>query len=354
MLHAQRSGFIGATQAKMAGGGATKNRGSAMRRPGSLLSPLSLVAAVLAATASAETVVVPCAADNTLIESATGASSNGVGPAVFVGRNSQAADFRRRGLFQFDVAGALPAGVIVTRAELSLMLTPSNPPPVEIGLHRVLAAWGEGASSASGGGGAPSAPGDATWLHTFYDAAFWETPGGDFHAAASATIEVAEPGAVGWGSTPAAIADVQAWLDFPETNHGWLLLGEEEAPTTAKRFASREADDPADRPQLLVEYELPCATLELEGAARGLCHAYCEALDCDAAAPDASPRACAQVARQFERRSGGAALPCERPDADRDGIQDALDNCPDTLNADQADADLDGVGDACSGLPETA
>jgi hypothetical protein len=327
-----------------------------MHRPvGSWLSLFSLLAAVLGGSASAETVIVPCAADNTLIESATGALSNGAGPAVFVGRNSQAADFRRRGLFQFDVAGGLPAGVIVTRAELSLMLTPSNPPPVEIGLHRVQAAWGEGASSASGGSGAPSTPGDATWLHTFYDTAFWETPGGDFLTGASATIEVGDAGAVLWGSTPAAIADVQAWLDFPESNHGWLLLGEEGAPTTAKRFASREAEDPATRPQLLVEYAAPCMTLELEGAALGLCHAYCEALDCDAADPDASPRACAQVAWQFERRSGGAALPCERPDADRDGIQDARDNCPETLNADQADGDLDGVGDACSsGLPESA
>jgi hypothetical protein len=321
-----------------------------MRRPESLLSLLALVAGVLAASASAETASVPSAADNTLIESATGASSNGAGPAVFVGRNSQAADFRRRGLLQFDVAGALPAGVIVTRAELSLTLTPSNPPPVEIGLHRVLAAWGEGASSASGGGGAPAAPGDATWLHTFYDTAFWETPGGDFLTAASATTEVGDAGAVLWGSTPAAIADVQAWLDFPDSNHGWLLLGDEGTPTTAKRFASREAEDPAIRPRLLVEYAAPCLTLELEEAALGLCHAYCEALDCDAADQGASPDACAQVARQFERRSGGAALPCERPDADRDGIQDAHDNCPDALNADQADGDLDGVGDVCSDL----
>jgi hypothetical protein len=309
---------------------------------------------VLAASASAETVSVPSAADNTLIESATGASSNGAGPAVFAGRTSQATGSRRRALLLFDVAGALPAGVIVTRAELHLMLTPSNPPPAEIGLHRVLAAWGEGASAASGGGGAPAAPGDATWLHTYYDAAFWETPGGDFLTGASATIEVGDAGAVSWSSTPAAVADVQAWLDFPDGNHGWLLLGGEDAPTTSKRFASREAEDPATRPQLLVEYAAPCLTLELERAARGLCHAYCEALDCDAADPDASPDACAQVARQFERLSGSAALPCERPDADRDGIPDARDNCPETLNADQADGDLDGVGDACGGLPESA
>jgi hypothetical protein len=311
------------------------------------------LATVLVATASAETMMVPCAADNTLIESATGAISNGSGPAVFVGRNSQAQGSRRRGLLRFDVAAALPAGVIVTRAELTLTLTPSNPQPAWIGLHRVLAAWGEGASTAAGGSGAPAAPGDATLLHTFYDVSFWAQAGGDYHAAASAALEVGDAGAWEWGSTPAAVADVQAWIDFPDSNHGWLLLGAEDAPTTAKRFASREAEDAATRPQLLVEYQRPCATIELEDAASALCQAYCEVLDCDAAAPDASPLACTQLSRQFERRSPGAALPCERPDADRDGIQDQLDNCPEALNSDQADRDLDGAGDACDDLPDS-
>jgi hypothetical protein len=303
------------------GGGATKDHGEVMHGPvGSWLILSSLLATVLAAGASAEMVIVPCAADNTLIESATGALSNGSGPAVFVGRNSQAQGSRRRALLEFDVAAAVPSGVIVTHAELSLTLTPSNPQAtIEIGLHRVLAAWGEGASTAGGGSGAPAASGDATWLHRFYDASFWEDPGGDYLAGASATLEVGDAGAFSWGSTPAAIADVQAWVDFPDSNHGWLLLGGEDAPTTAKRFASREAEDPASRPQLLVEYELPCATLDLEGAARALCDAYCEVLDCDTAASEASPVACAEVARQFERHSAGANLPCERPDVDREG-----------------------------------
>lgn len=299
-------------------------RGNMACRFGRLLSLLWLGAA-LAAPAAAETASVPAAADNTLIESATGAASNGAGPAFFAGRTSQAADFRRRGLLRFDVAAALPPGAIVTRAELLLVLTPSNLPTIEIGVHRVLSAWGEGASVASGGGGAPAAAGDATWLHTFYDTEFWSNPGGDFVTDPSATAEVSEEtGSIGWGSTPATVADVQAWLDFPDTNHGWLLMSGEDVPTSSKRFASREAEDPASRPQLVVDYELPCATLALEGAARALCHAYCETLDCDAPAPRASPRACAQISRQFARRSDGAALLCERPEADPDGMGDVL------------------------------
>src|SRR5262249_23922857 len=42
-------------------------------------------------------------------------------------------------------------------------------------------------------------------------------------------------------------------------------------------------------------------------------------------------------------------VPVEVPDADRDGVADENDNCPDYPNADQADADNDGVGDACDG-----
>jgi hypothetical protein len=39
------------------------------------------------------------------------------------------------------------------------------------------------------------------------------------------------------------------------------------------------------------------------------------------------------------------------PDTDLDGIEDALDNCPNVSNPDQADSDHDGVGDACDGCP---
>jgi hypothetical protein len=279
-----------------------------------LLSGLGLAA--LALPVFAETLIVPAAADNTLIESATGALSNGSGPAFFVGRNSQAVGSRRRGVIRFDVAAALPPGVIVTGAELRLVLTPSNPQPIEIGLHRVLADWGEGESAALGGSGAPAAPGDATWLHTFYDETFWANPGGDFVAEASATVEVGDAGEVSWPSTPETVADVQSWLDFPDENYGWLLLSGESSPTTAKRFASRKEADPAVRPQLVVEYEAPCATVALDHAAFALCEVYCETLDCDAESYLAAPRACAQLAGRFAHTTGGADLPCERLEAD--------------------------------------
>ena len=281
---------------------------------GRLGASLFVGAALFGATASAETASLVASADSTLIESASGARSNGAGPAFFVGRNSQARESIRRGLVRFDVAEAVPPGMIITRAELVLVATPSNPQPALIGLHRVLSPWGEGASSASGGSGAPSEPGDATWIHTFHDWAFWSQPGGDFVAGASVTQEVGDAGVVLFPSTPEAMADVQAWLDLPEDNHGWLLRGNEDAATSAKRFASREAEDVADAPRLLIEYQPACDTLALRGAGRALCHAYCEKLDCDGPDPSASPLACGRLARQFLRREG-AALPCERAGA---------------------------------------
>ncbi|MHC4093483.1 MAG: hypothetical protein ACYSVY_24955, partial [Planctomycetota bacterium] len=57
-------------------------------------------------------------------------------------------------------------------------------------LHRVLADWGEGESSGSGGTGAPTEPGDATWIHRFYPDVFWASPGGDFEAAVSSSQSI--------------------------------------------------------------------------------------------------------------------------------------------------------------------
>jgi hypothetical protein len=53
------------------------------------------------------------------------------------------------------------------------------------------------------------------------------------------------------------VADVQSWLDDPEGNYGWLLKGNEEDRATARRFGSRESENPEARPRLTVEYILP-------------------------------------------------------------------------------------------------
>jgi hypothetical protein len=52
---------------------------------------------------------------------------------------------------------------------------------------------------------------------------------------------------------------------------------------------------------------------------------------------------------------GSGSSPVEtaggRPDADRDGVADAVDNCPDDVNGQQFDSDADGFGNVCDNCP---
>ena len=206
--------------------------------------------------ASAETILIDVGRDTTLIEEPDGALANGSGPVFFVGRTNQGQNSVRRGLIYFDVAAALPRNARVESVRLTLYVSPSNSTPHSIGLHRLLVEWGEGASSASGGSGDVSAPGDATWIHTFYDDEFWVHRGGHFVARASASREVAASAFYAWQSTPRMVADVRRWLMAPHRNFGWILLGNETASGTVKSFASREEPDLSLRPVLEVTYQL--------------------------------------------------------------------------------------------------
>ena len=82
----------------------------------------------------------------------------------------------------------------------------------------------------------------------------------------------------------------------------------------------------------------------LRGASFDLCNAYCEAMDCDGDAPNASPTACSRVLEKFMKVSEGAFPPCL--DGDGDGVPDDEDNCPFVAN-DQTDSDALPAGDAC-------
>lgn len=204
--------------------------------------------------AAADTVSLQASRDNTLFESATGATSNGAGPNFFVGRNSQGGI--RRALLRFDLS-AIPAGATITNVSLTLFASQTQGAASDVTLHRTLADWGEAGSSSAGGGGAPAQPGDATWLHTSFNTTLWTTPGGDFVSAPSSAVSVLDPGSYSWPSTSELVADAQNWLDMPETNFGWTLRGSEDAVGTAKRFESRENPVFDARPVLEIEYVVP-------------------------------------------------------------------------------------------------
>lgn len=195
--------------------------------------------------------------DNTLIEDPGGTFSNGAGPGFFSGRIGSPTNSIRRGLIAFDIAGNVPPGSTINSVTLTLNMSMTNAGPETINLHRVLADWGEGTSSSPGGSGAPSTTGDATWIHTFYPGSFWTSSGGDFAPTSSGSQVVDQIGTYTFGPIAAMTADVQSWLDTPAGNFGWELVGNEGAPSTVKRFDTRENSNPALRPMLTVDYTAP-------------------------------------------------------------------------------------------------
>jgi hypothetical protein len=190
--------------------------------------------------------------DNTLYEydPAEGDHSNGAGFHFFAGENGMGE--LRRGVVAFDIAAVIPAGSTITAVTvtLNMSMTPAGPETVE--LHKLLADWGEGTSHApmGEGDGAPATPNDATWRHRFFDTIFWTTEGGDFSAVVSASQSVGGVGQYTWSSAE-IVADVQSWVDNPASNFGWLVLGDETASATAKRFDTRESASP---PVLTIQY----------------------------------------------------------------------------------------------------
>ena len=211
---------------------------------------------VLTGGATAEQVSIVSSKDNTLFEDPNGELSNGSGQHMFVGLSGPFVVILRRAVMAFDIASAVPAGATITNVELRLNVSASLLDNQSLELHRLVTDWGEAGSNALGeeGPGDGAHPGDATWLHTFFADSFWTNPGGDFDATISAsTIVGAASGYYTWSSAQ-MVAEAQSWLDNPDSNFGWILMGGEDVEQSAKRFDTREHSDPSKRPTLIITY----------------------------------------------------------------------------------------------------
>jgi hypothetical protein len=206
-----------------------------------------------ASSANAQIINLMPSKDNTLYEfdPKEGDFSNGVGFHFFAGKTVMSE--LRRGVLAFDVAGSIPPGSVITSVTLTMNMSRTLGDTARmVELHKLLADWGEGTSHAPGeeGEGAPATTNDATWRHRFFDTIFWATQGGDFSATVSASQSVGPVGQYTWSSAQ-MVADVQSWVNDPASNFGWLVLGDEPALGSAKRFDTRESASP---PVLTIQY----------------------------------------------------------------------------------------------------
>jgi hypothetical protein len=209
-----------------------------------------------------QTLILEPSRDNTLYESELGTISNGQGQHLFAGNTNNGDS--RRAVLAFDLSVVPPLAEVVA-ATLSLNMSKTTGGETPVALHALARDWGEGASDALGeeGGGALAQANDATWLHTFFDGARWNQAGGDFDETPSAVTAVGGSGRYDW-STPALALDVQGWLDAPATSHGWIVIGNESADGTAKRFDSGE-NAAANRPRLVITIESEALRVLLPG-----------------------------------------------------------------------------------------
>ncbi|MFT5058251.1 MAG: hypothetical protein ACI89E_001024 [Planctomycetota bacterium] len=217
---------------------------------------VAFAAACLAAPfASAQTVSLSAQQDSSIYENPAGSTASGVGEWGFTGGTRTGSI--RRYFIQFDVAGAIPSGAMVTNARLELHVAqfPPGATSSNYGTHRVPTAWGEGPSDGFGQG-APAQTGDATWLHTFFPGTFWSNAGGDFAPAASGSSPMNSVGMHSISSTGLA-SDVQDFLDNPGSNFGWMIKSNSEANSTARGFAAREFSVASQRPVLVIDYTVP-------------------------------------------------------------------------------------------------
>jgi hypothetical protein len=199
--------------------------------------------------------------------------SNNFGGMLFANSGTTQNLTKNRALFKFNVAGALPAGSKINSASLVLSLThiPADGYTFsDFGLHRLLRGWGEGNKSTppnipNAGNGAPATINEANWFYRFaFTTNIWASPGAaatnDYvpDISSSQTIYGLNDSPYTFPSTSLMVADVQLWLDHPQTNSGWILVCEaEESGFTARRFGSRE--DTNNWPQLNIDYVSPPA-----------------------------------------------------------------------------------------------
>jgi hypothetical protein len=170
--------------------------------------------------------------------------NNGGGPDLVAGALGNLGNREiRRAFLNFDVS-AIPPGATINSVTLTVTVVRA---PISgradslFQLRRVLSPWSEsGVTWNSRSAGVP-----------------WESPGADGAADSvpngSSAVDVFTEGSYTMPSSASLVADVQAWVNDPAHNFGWMLQSADEAtPETARRFGSRESG--VTSPVLVIDY----------------------------------------------------------------------------------------------------
>lgn len=177
---------------------------------------------------------------DTMLEGSSPTTKNGSDTSLSV-----EAATKRRSLLSWDLAGAVPPGAVVEAVSLALEV--SDRSPEVFNLYAAKRAWRED---------------QATW-NVFATGSSWQTGGaagvndrgsevlGSFSAPATGPAKIS--------LNAAGVALVQAWVDDPAVNHGFILDG----PGTSNRleFRASEYGTKALRPKLTITWhEAPADT----------------------------------------------------------------------------------------------
>jgi Big-like domain-containing protein/Ig-like domain-containing protein/List-Bact-rpt repeat protein len=189
------------------------------------------------------------------IRSASPDTTGGSEPTVVSGLlGDRSGRETRRAFLRFDLSGSIPAGATIESVSLAITVTKTPQPPANsvFALRPVLQPWSEG---------------EVTW-NSRLNGTPWAAPGADDGAdtvlsPSSTTQVLGFLGSYTFPSTAALVSDVQAWVNNPGNNFGWLLISEDEqTPMTARRFGARE--DPPNAPVLQITYSIAPLTVVVQ------------------------------------------------------------------------------------------
>jgi hypothetical protein len=158
-----------------------------------------------------------------------------------------------RALLRFDLR-AIPTNAIVQSAQLELSVVRApNYTPYTFRLHRLLTIWDESANWQQAASGR-----------------LWAAPGGAPNTDFQSTHVPAVVGAGVstfrglFGPSVELQGDLQAWIQNPNSNSGWILICASEGDAkSARHFGSTESGFP---PRLTISYEIPARIPEITPA----------------------------------------------------------------------------------------